>query len=100
MNWDEYHGWSEKLAADAELAARKGNRPLAEEMYRKAAQSEAEALDHVSLDRRRTRGITAVSAVALWYKGHELAEAERLAHRYLGAADLPDFAQKIGRAHV
>jgi hypothetical protein len=93
VNWDQYHSRSEQLAVDAELAARAGNRSLAEEMYRKAAESEAEALNHVSFEKRRTRGITAVSAVALWYKGHELAEAERFAHRYLGAADLPDFAQ-------
>lgn len=93
MSWDEHHSQSERLAAEAELAARSGMRSLADELYRKAAESEASAFDQVSSAKRRTRGITAVSAVALWYKGHELSQSERLAYRYLGTDDLQDFAQ-------
>lgn len=40
----------------------------------------------------RTRGITATSAVALWYKGREYIAAERLAHQYLADGNLPSFA--------
>ena len=47
MSWDEDHTRSESLAADAELAARAGERPRAEELYRKAAETEARALDQV-----------------------------------------------------
>jgi hypothetical protein len=93
MTWDLHHSRSERLAADGELAARAGNRAAAEELYRKAADAETEALDHVAGNKARTLGITAVSAIALWYKGHELSQAEKLAHRYLGAGDLPEFAQ-------
>lgn len=93
MTWDQYHSRSERLATEGELAARTGDRATAEELYRKAAEAETEALDQVSPDKRRTRGITSVSAIALWYKGHELLQAEQLAHRCLGGGDLPEFAQ-------
>jgi len=45
------------------------------------------------LDKERTRGIISVSAVALWYKGREYPEAERVAHTHLAKGKLPLFAQ-------
>lgn len=93
MSWDEYHTRSERLAAEAELAARAGERSRAEELYRTAAETEARALDQVPSERHRTRGITAVSAVALWYKSRDFIGAERLAYQYLGGLQLPPFAQ-------
>lgn len=93
MSWDEHHSASERLAAEAERAARLGDRAAAEELYRQAAKAEAAALDDVGREKSRTRGVTAVSAVALWYKAHDLTRAERLAHRCLATGDLPGFAQ-------
>jgi hypothetical protein len=93
MNWDRYHTQSERLAAEAELARRSADPRQAEELYRQAASAEAQALEHVPSDKVRTRGITAISAVALWYKGREYARAERLAYHYLAAGELPRFAE-------
>ena len=93
MSWDEHHSASERLATEAERAARSGDRAAAEELYRRAAEAEAAALDDVGREKSRTRGVTAVSAVALWYKAHDLPRAEQLAHRCLASGDLPGFAQ-------
>jgi hypothetical protein len=93
MSWDQHHSRSERLAAEGEQAARSGDRALAEELYRQAGEAEAAALDDVDPEKPRTRGITAVSAIALWYKAHDLSRAEQLAHRCLAGGDLPEFAK-------
>ena len=65
MNWDQYHSRSEQLAVEAELAARAGNRSLAEEICTARRPSPKQKLSTMSLsEKRRTQGITAVSAVA------------------------------------
>lgn len=93
MSWDDSHSRSERLAAEGQQAARSGDRASAEHLYLQAAEAETAALNDVAPDKLRTRGITAVSAIALWYKAHALPQAEQLAHRCLGAGDLPEFAQ-------
>jgi hypothetical protein len=93
MSWDEHHSRSERLAAQGEQVARMGDRAEAESLYAEAAEAEAAALDALAPEKLRTRGITSVSAIALWYKAHELARAEQLAHRSLVGGDLPEFAQ-------
>ena len=93
MTWDQYHSQSERFAAEGERAARAGDRASAEKLYHQAAEAEAEALARVGPEKQRTRGITAVSAVALWYKAHELSQAEQLAHRCLGGGEFPEFAR-------
>jgi hypothetical protein len=52
--------WDEKLRA--------GDVNTAETMYRAAAEAEAQALAELSPEKQKTYGVTAVSAVALWYK--------------------------------
>jgi hypothetical protein len=64
-----------------------------EELYRQAAAEEAAALDALKDDKHRTRGITAVSAVALWYKGRDYLAAEQLAHKYLSLNNRQAFAE-------
>jgi hypothetical protein len=93
VSWNEHHSASEKLAIDAEMARRLGNRELSEQLYKKAASEEALALDALEDNKQRTRGITATSAVALWYKGRDYRIAEQSAHRYLAAGNLPKFAE-------
>jgi len=93
VSWDLHHSSSERLAAEAELARQGGDRGRAEDLYRQAATAEKEAFDQLPPDKHRTRGITAVSAVALSYKGRDYVTAERLAHGYLAAAQLPSFAE-------
>lgn len=93
MSWDEHHSRSERLAAEGEQIARSGDRAAAERLYSQAAEAEAAALDALAPDKLRTRGITSVSAVALWYKAHDLSRAEQFAHRCLAGGGLPEFAQ-------
>jgi hypothetical protein len=75
MNWSDHHSESERLAADADAALRRGDLPLAAQLFGSAAQAEASALATLGSDKPRTLGITAVSAVALYYKAGELDEA-------------------------
>lgn len=92
MSWNEHHSLSERLASEAEMARRAGETSRAEDLYRQAAEEEAAAFKALGDDRQRTRGITAVSAVALWYKGHDYSAAEQLAHHCLAVTRLPQFA--------
>jgi hypothetical protein len=93
VTWDRSHSQSERLASEADAAKRAGDLPQAERLYQEAAAAETEAFGDLSIDKHRTRGITAVSAVALWYKGRDYAAAERLAHAYLANAQLPSFSE-------
>jgi hypothetical protein len=92
VSWDRHHSLSEKLAIDAEMASRAGKILQAEDLYRQSATEEVAAFDALGEDKPRTRGITAVSAVALFYKGREYPGAEQFAHRCLAAGQLPAFA--------
>jgi len=94
MTWAEHHTQSEHLAAEAELSARQGIPERAIELYRLAAEGEVQALADLDLTKTCTLGITAVSAVALWYKGHDYQQAERLAHKWLATDMLPSFASE------
>lgn len=98
MSWAELHGRSEQLAEAAHEAARAGNTPRAAELFADAARLEADALGELGSDKPRTYGITAISAVALWYKAGDLQEAERLAYAAASARHLPPFAADELRA--
>lgn len=90
-SWAENHSLSEELAAKAEILTKAG-RPQARAVYRLAAQFETVALAAIDPSKVRTLGITAVSAVALWFKSNDLAKAKSLANRELAKRQLPDFA--------
>lgn len=92
MSWGEYHSASERLVSAAELAFRSGNREEAERLYADAAAAETSALAALPREKQRTVGITAVSAVALWYKARHYREAETIAYRSLASNELPPFA--------
>jgi hypothetical protein len=98
MSWSDLHSKSERLAEAAHQAARAGNGQLAADLFSQAARIEADALLELGTDKPRTYGITAVSAVALWYKAGDLQEAERLAHVAAAARHLPPFAADELRA--
>ena len=68
MTWAEFHKASEAAAIEAERAFREGTIAEATRLYAKAAELEQKALGSVDGTKARTRGITAVSAVSLWYK--------------------------------
>lgn len=92
MNWAQHHRTSEVLASEATVARRGGDSQLAEQLYARAGAAEEIALSFVSEGKPRTLGITAVSAVSLFFKGAEFERAERLACRLLSSASLPAFA--------
>ncbi len=94
MNWLSLHQQSEKFAADAHDAMRRGDRNAAQELFAQAAHAEADALEVITDDKPRTLGITAVSAAALWYKAGELEKAAMLAHRASANSIMPAFAQE------
>ena len=100
MTWIEFHTASETAAIKAEEAFRGGDAANARLLYELAAESEQRALAAVDSAKTRTRGITAVSAVALWYKAAAFERAEQLAHSMLADPLLPDFARVELRALV
>jgi hypothetical protein len=71
MSWAVFHSESEALALAAHeaLSQRQGNRAI--DLFRRAAEAEEKALGEISPDKLRTFAITAISAVALWYKAGE-----------------------------
>lgn len=93
MSWAAHHADSERLAIEAQIAVKERRNAQALELYRRAAEAEKQALDAIEVGKGRTRGVTAVSAVALWYKAGEYVSAEQLAHCMLADSDIPDFAR-------
>ncbi len=84
MTWSDSHRISEELASAAHVALQRGDSPQAESLFLKAAEAEENALMQLSAsDKPRTFGITAISAVALWYRGGDLERAETAAYRVL-----------------
>jgi hypothetical protein len=94
MTWAKFHAESERLAIEAQLASRSRNAGHALTLYRQAAEAEQKALDKLDASKVRTRGITAVSAVALWFKAGEYELAERLAYSMLSDLNIPEFARE------
>src|ERR1700722_18096766 len=74
------------------MARRAGDTDRARDLYLQAAAEESAAYGHLSTEKIRSRGITAVSAVSLFFKGQDYEAAERLARDYLGQR-LPAFAE-------
>jgi predicted nucleotide-binding protein len=93
MNWLSFHQDSETLAASAHEALLRGDATRAKQLFGQAADAEERALEILNVDKPRTLGITAVSAVALWYKAGELDRAEQLAHRAAAMNAMPPFAK-------
>ena len=93
MSWADFHSASEAAAIEAEQAFRSGNSSQAALLYAKAAESEEQALAHIDATKIRTKGITAVSAVSLWYKAAAYERAEQLAYSILADLSVPQFAR-------
>ena len=93
MSWIEHHERSERLASQAEVAAREGRRDEAQALYARAADAEENAIADLDPSKARTLGVSAVSAASLHYKANRLARAESVAARWLGSEALPAFAK-------
>lgn len=75
--------------------ARAQCRPLdAVRHSRQAAELEAQVFDLLPLDRPKTRGITAVSSVALYREAGELDEAIRHAQYFMAQDSVADFSRQ------
>lgn len=92
MNWPTLHSQSETYASRAEAARRKGEIEEAERLYARAAEAESDALQYLDSSKERTLGVSAVSAVALWYKARLFDRAQSTAYRWLATGQLPLFA--------
>ena len=92
MSWIEHHENSERLASQAQVAAREGRRDDALTLYARAADAEDRALADLDPSKTRTLGISAVSAASLHYKANRLDRAEAVAVRWLEFDKLPAFA--------
>lgn len=89
----ELHHQSELLASEADQLTLENNIEEAKQFYNQASILEEEALNTVSFDKIRTRGILIVSAVALAYKAKNFIRARHLIE-YLATEDLPEFVQE------
>lgn len=85
MTWGRHHSESEAAAGQADLLQRQGRTEEARSYYAAAANAETLALESLDVTKEKTQGITAVSAVSLWYKAREYTRAEQLAHEWLSA---------------
>jgi hypothetical protein len=92
VTWSDFHTKSEKLASEAEAALKDGELVEARRLYADAAKAEVEALKRLDKTKQRTLGIITVSAVALWYKAKQFAQAEQIAYQVLSEGSLPEFA--------
>lgn len=92
MSWLLHHTRSEEYASEAEKFHRQREINRAAGLYRLAADAETHALEDLDPSKTRTLGITAVSAVSLYYKAQEFSLAKRIAHRWLATEFLPPFA--------
>lgn len=90
----DLHRQVEELMAQADHAKSQHRPDEAKRFYLSAAPLEEAAFHHIPEDRPRTRGIIAISAVALYRDGGATAQAIRLAHEILAAsAPLPSDAR-------
>ena len=64
------------------------------DIFDQAAEAEARVFALLPLDRPKTRGITAISSVALYRKAGELNQAIEQAQIFLASEDLPSFARQ------
>jgi hypothetical protein len=84
------HRQAEALRAEAELLVSDRRLDEARARWLEAARLEAEVFARIPKDRGKTRGIIAVSAVALYRDAGALDEAIRTGQEYLATGGLPD----------
>jgi hypothetical protein len=93
MSWADHHKASEAAAIEAEQKYRSGNAADAARLYASAAEFEQQALADLDSSKTRTKGITAISAVSLWYKAAVYERAEQLAYAMLADPSIEPFAR-------
>ncbi|MGA7953031.1 MAG: hypothetical protein WCA07_05855 [Gloeobacterales cyanobacterium] len=92
MSWSVHHPRSEGYANQAEELSRRHEGDQPAKLYRLAAEAEVNALNNLDPSKTRTIGITAISAVSLYFKAQEFSQARKIAHKWLATDLLPAFA--------
>ena len=93
MSWKQHHEESEGFASQADLALRENEPEAARRLYARAAACEERAVADLDQSKRRTLGISVVSAAALHYKSRDFSQAQAVACRWLVQSErLPEFA--------
>jgi hypothetical protein len=85
---NDSHRRSAHFAAEAAALVRTGDLRLAQGLYAEAAALEGQAFAAIPVDKTRTRGILAVSHVALLYKSRHLDAAEQSIYLYLSDSSI------------
>lgn len=94
MSWLVHHTQSEEYASQAEKFHKRQETDRAAEFYCLSAEAEVNALNSLDVSKTRTIGITAVSAVSLYFKAQEFLQAKRIAYKWLATELLPSFAME------
>ena len=89
MNWSSYHTLAETAATIGYELEGDGRADMARDWFAEAADAELSALSQCPDCKRRTLGITAVSAAALLAKAGRRSEAIDVATRYSADSRLP-----------
>ncbi len=92
MSWNDWHRYSERLAAEAETARRDGAEDIARRLFGDAAAAEEMALCCVDPAQTRTLGVTVVSCAWLMHKAGQGARASGFAQQWIRSGRLPRFA--------
>lgn len=92
--WAIHHTQSEQYANLAQTSLQQGDVDRAMTYYRQAAEQETAALKTLDPAKKRTYGVTAVSAASLWYKAKAFQQAQQVACYGLATDGLPAFAVK------
>ena len=93
MSWSKPY-LSVESASKAELAMRSYDFDSAIALYLEAATAELLAFKETPKEKSRTRGITLVSAVSLFFKARNFDRAEEIALNNIGVVGLPEFARE------
>ena len=86
----QMHHRAEELMAQADALFLRGDGGGASSLLAQAAQCEVDAFFAAPIEKVRTRGILAASAVSLFRQAGMPIQAERVAHRFLAEEGVPD----------
>ncbi|HEY5601327.1 MAG TPA: hypothetical protein VIK81_04560 [Patescibacteria group bacterium] len=86
-NYNDLHVTAMKMASDADMAVINNNEQLASDLRLQAAKLDEQSLENTPRDLSRTRAVIGTSAVTLYFKAGDLANAKRLGEACLEELD-------------
>jgi tetratricopeptide (TPR) repeat protein len=92
MSWLVHHIQSEQYSSQAQQFSKPHEEVVARKLYELAAKAEVNALNCLDSSKMRTFGITAVSAVSLYFKAQEFFLAKEFAEKWINIESMPSFA--------